>query len=439
MSVTVKAVVKNSPAYKIGMRENEILVKLNGNEIMDVLDYRFYQNSDRLEVEYINAKGKIKIKKLRKKEYDELGLEFETYLMDKKHSCRNKCIFCFIDQLPKGLRDTLYFKDDDSRLSFLFGNYITLTNITEHEVERIIKMHISPVNISVHTTNPELRVKMMNNKNAGKVLDIIYRFNEAGIKLNCQLVLVPDYNDGNELERSLKVLTALENVECVAAVPVGLTRYREGLCEISPFDKKRAEDTLEILEKYGDLTLQKYGERRVFAADEFYILAEKELPSADYYEEFLQLENGVGLVPLLLNEFDEAIKTCDISLKNNRKITIATGEAAAPFIKSMVDKAAKKWDNLECGVFSVKNNFFGGEITVAGLITAIDLEEQLKGKDLGEELLIPSVMLRDGGDMFLDSVTIEELSQRLNIKITPVDNDGYELLDKILGVVEENG
>ena len=436
MSVIVKSVVKGSPAYKIGMRQGDTLVKICGNEIMDVLDYRFYQTQDKLTVEFINSKGKVKIKKLRKKEYDELGLEFETYLMDKKHSCRNKCIFCFIDQLPKGLRSSLYFKDDDSRLSFLFGNYITLTNITEHEVDRIIKMHISPINISVHTTNPELRVKMMNNKNAGKALDIIYRFNEAGIKLNCQLVLVPGYNDGEELRRSLEDLTALENVECIAAVPVGLTKYREGLGEISPFDKKKAEETLRILEEFGEETLKKYGERRVFGADEFYILAERKLPDADFYEEFLQLENGVGLVPLLLSESDEAISLCDYILKEKRNITIATGESAYPFIKAIVDKTEKKWDNLKCNVVAVKNNFFGGHINVAGLITATDLEEQLKGKDLGEELLIPSVMLRDGGDMFLDSVTLKELSQKLNIKITPVDNDGFQLVDKILGIKE---
>ena len=436
MSVIVKTVIKGSPAYKIGMRQGDTLVKICGNEIMDVLDYRFYQTQDKLTVEFINSKGKVKIKKLRKKEYDELGLEFETYLMDKKHSCRNKCIFCFIDQLPKGLRSSLYFKDDDSRLSFLFGNYITLTNITEHEVDRIIKMHISPINISVHTTNPELRVKMMNNKNAGKALDIIYRFNEAGIKLNCQLVLVPDFNDGEELRRSLEDLTALENVECIAAVPVGLTKYREGLCEISPFDKKKAEETLRILEEFGEETLKKYGERRVFGADEFYILAERKLPDADFYEEFLQLENGVGLVPLLLSESDEAISLCDYILKEKRNITIATGESAYPFIKAIVDKTEKKWDNLKCNVVAVKNNFFGGHINVAGLITATDLEEQLKGKDLGDELLIPSVMLRDGGDMFLDSVTLEELSQKLNIKITPVDNDRFQLVDKILGIKE---
>ncbi len=436
MSVIVKSVIKKSPAYKAGMREGDTLLRISGNSIMDVLDYRFYQNDVKLTLEYINSKGKTVTKKVKKKEYDELGLEFETYLMDKKHSCRNKCIFCFIDQLPKGLRDSLYFKDDDSRLSFLFGNYITLTNITEHEVERIIKMHISPINISVHTTNPDLRVKMMNNKNAGKVLDIIYRFNEAGIKLNCQLVLVPDYNDGEELERSLKDLTSLENVECVAAVPVGITKYREGLCQISPFDKERAAKTVDVLEKYSDLTLEKYGERRVFPADEFYILAERQLPGADYYEEFLQLENGVGLVPLLLKESDEALDLCDYKLENKRKITMVTGEAAYPFIKSIVDKVLKKWDNLECTLVAIKNNFFGGEINVTGLITATDIEAQLKGMDLGDELLIPSVMLRDGGDMFLDSVTLEELSQKLDVSITTVDNDGYILIDKILGVNE---
>ena len=436
MSVIVESVEKKSPAYKAGIKAGDVLVKISGNEIMDVLDYRFYQNSEKLTIEFINSNGKTKVKKIRKKEYEELGLQFETYLMDKKHSCRNKCIFCFIDQLPKGLRDTLYFKDDDSRLSFLFGNYITLTNITEHEIERIIKMHISPINISVHTTNPELRVKMMNNKNAGKALDVIYRFNEAGIKLNCQLVLVPEYNDGAELERSLKDLTALENVECIAAVPVGLTRYREGLAQIKPFDKQKALETIEIIEKYSDVTLHHYGERRVFAADEFYILGEKPLHEADYYEEFLQLENGVGLVPILLSESEDAINNCDYELKNERIITMVTGEAAYPFICEIVDKIGKKWDNLKCKVIAIKNNFFGGEITVAGLVTACDIEEQLKGMDLGDELLIPAVMLRDGGDMFLDSVTLEELSQKLNIKITPVNNDGYELLSAVLGEKE---
>ena len=436
MSVIIKSVEKGSPAYKARLSAGDTLVAIDGNEIMDVLDYRFYQNNERLTLEFVDKKGKVKEKKIKKKEYEELGLEFETYLMDKKHSCRNKCIFCFIDQLPKGLRDTLYFKDDDSRLSFLFGNYITLTNITEHEVERIIKMHISPINISVHTTNPDLRVKMMNNKNAGKCLEIIHRFNDAGIKLNCQMVLCPGINDGAELERTLRDLTALQNAECIAAVPVGLTAHREGLYDIKPYDKESALKVIEIIDRFGEECTRKYGERRVFAADEFYIKAEKTLPEADYYEEFLQLENGVGLVSLLKSEVDQALDMCDEKVKEKRKITIATGEAAYPFITEMVDKCLKKWDNLECRVKAIRNNFFGSSVTVAGLVTATDIIEQLKGEDLGDELLIPAVMLRDGGDMFLDSITLEDLSEKLGIKITPVENDGFVFIDKLLGVEE---
>ena len=434
MSVIIKSVVKGSYAEKAGLCEGNTLLSIDKNEIVDVLDYRFYQNSTKLTLQFINNKGRLKSVKIKKGEFDELGLEFETYLMDKKHSCRNKCVFCFIDQLPKGLRDTLYFKDDDSRLSFLFGNYVTLTNITEHEIERIIKMHISPINISVHTTNPELRVKMMKNKNAGKVLEIITRFNSAGIKLNCQMVLCPDYNDGAELEGTLRDLTALQNAECIAAVPVGLTGHREGLEEIKPFDKKRAQEVIAIIDRFGEECLRKYGERRVFAADEFYILAEKPLPEAEYYEEFHQLENGVGLVPLLLSEAMPAIEESGYVLAKKRKVTIATGEAAYPFITQIVDRCNKKWDNLDCRVKAIKNSFFGGEITVAGLVTATDIIKQLENEELGEELLIPSVMLRDGGDMFLDSITLTELSQRLNVKINPVNNDGYELVDAILGI-----
>lgn len=434
MSVVIKSVEKGSPAYKAGIKSGDTLISIDGNEIVDVLDYRFYQENKRLTVEFIDSVGKTKTAKIKKDEYEELGLEFETYLMDNKHSCRNKCVFCFIDQLPKGLRDSLYFKDDDSRLSFLFGNYITLTNITEHEVERIIKMHISPINISVHTTNPELRVKMMANKNAGRVLEIIDRFNNAGIKLNCQLVLCPGYNDGEELERTLGDLSRLENAECIAAVPVGLTRFREGLAEIESFNKQTAGDVLRIIDKYGDICLKKYGQRRIYGADEFYLLAEREIPEADYYGDFLQLENGVGLWSLLRSEALAALEDCDDGLKTERKVSLASGEAAYPLISMIADKCKAKNPLLNPRVFAIKNNFFGGKINVSGLVTATDIEEQLKGKDLGEELLIPSVMLRAEGDMFLDSVTVEELSERLGIKITPVNNDGYELVNAILGI-----
>lgn len=433
MSVIIAAVEENSPARRAGLRAGDTLVSIDSNEIMDVLDYRFYQQNEKIKLEYIGKSGKIKKVRVKKAEAEELGLQFETYLMDKKHSCRNKCVFCFIDQLPPGLRESLYFKDDDSRLSFLFGNYITLTNITEHEVERIIKMHISPINISVHTTNPELRVKMMSNKNAGNVLPIINRFNEAGIKLNCQLVLCPGYNDGAELERTLADLSALENAECIAAVPVGLTRYREGLAELKPFDKQTAGGVLDIIDRFGDICIEKYGQRRIYGADEFYLLAGRDIPAADYYDEFLQLENGVGLWSLLRSEAYAAVKEADYKLTEKRRITIATGEAAYPLIESIASMCCEKYHDLECSVTAVKNNFFGGKITVAGLVTATDIADQLGGKELGEELLIPSVMLRDGGDMFLDSVTLGELSERLGVKITPVDNDGYALVDAILG------
>ncbi len=433
MSVIIASVEKNSPAGRKQIKAGDTLVTINKNEIMDVLDYQFYQRDTMLTLEYINSKGRVKSVKIKKNEQDELGLNFSSYLMDEKRSCKNKCVFCFIDQLPKGLRDSLYFKDDDSRLSFLFGNYITLTNITEHEIERIIKMHISPINISVHTTNPQLRVKMMNNRFAGDVLSIINRFNEAGIKINCQMVLVPYMNDGDELVRTLTDLTELENAECIAAVPVGLTGHRQGLAELSPFCKQTAQKVLEIIDGFGEKCLEKYGQRRVFAADEFYILAQKQIPSAEYYEDFLQLENGVGLVALLLDEVNNAIKNTDYILEKKRVITIATGEAAYPFISQIVDKITAKWDNLECRVKAIKNNFFGGQITVSGLVTAQDIEKQLSNQELGEQLLIPSVMLREQNDMFLDSVTTQELSKRLGVPIIPVNNDGYELLSKILG------
>lgn len=432
MSVIIKSVAENSPAYKAGIRGGS-LISINGNEIMDVLDYRFYQSAQALELKYIDAGGDVKTVTVEKDEYEELGLEFETYLMDRQRSCLNKCVFCFIDQLPAGLRKSLYFKDDDSRLSFLFGNYITLTNITEHEIERIIKMRISPVNISVHTTNPELRVKMMRNKNAGRALEIINRFNAAGIRLNCQLVLCPGYNDGAELERTLADLSRLENAECIAAVPVGLTGYREGLTALEPFDGATAAEVLDIIDRYGDICLERYGQRRIYAADEFYLLAGREIPDAEYYGDFLQLENGVGLWSLLRSEVSAALKDLGNPHCRERKISMATGEAAYPLICSAARRCEKKMPGLSVSVYAVKNNFFGGKINVAGLVTAADITEQLKDAELGEELLIPSVMLRNEGDMFLDSVTLDELSARLGVKITPVSNDGYELVAAIFG------
>lgn len=434
MAVLIRSVEEGSPAYKAGIPENSSLISINKNEIFDVLDYRFYQNEKRLKLK-VEANGKIKSYRIKKAEYDELGLVFDTYLMDEQRSCKNKCVFCFIDQLPKGMRDTLYFKDDDSRLSFLFGNYITLTNITEHEIERIIKLHISPINISVHTTNPELRCKMMNNRFAGDALKVLYRLAEAGIAINCQLVLCPDYNDGDELRRSLTDLTALSTVQSIAAVPVGLTAHREGLAELKPFNKATASEVLDILNEFSDLTLEKYGKRRVFGSDEFYILSERQIPVPSYYEDFLQLENGVGMWSLFLSEATDAIENyfADTILEKERKITVATGESAYPLIKNIVDISTKKWHNLYCNVKQIKNNFFGGHITVTGLITGGDLIEQLKGEELGENLLISSSMLRHEKDKFLDDITVRQVENALNVKVLIIENDGFEFVSNLLG------
>ena len=438
MSVIIKGVQDGSVAADSKIMPGDKLLSLNGNEIMDVLDYRFYQNNENVIALVEDKRGNLQKYRFIKEEYDELGFLFETYLMDEQHSCRNKCIFCFIDQLPKGLRESLYFKDDDSRLSFLFGNYITLTNITEHEIERIIKMHISPINISVHTTNPELRVKMMQNKNAGKVLEIINRFNDAAIAMNSQLVLCPGYNDGEELEKTLADLTKLENMKCIAAVPVGLTKYREGLCEITPFNKESAGNALDIIDKYGDKCVEIYGERRVYASDEFYLLSGREMPDASFYGDFLQLENGVGLWALLKSEAEDAVEDID-AFPSERKISLATGVAAYDLIRYICDLCEKKFTGLKCNVYAVRNDFFGERITVSGLVTATDIIKQLKDADLGEELLIPASMLRKQRDMFLDSVTVEELSEALGIPVRYTENDGYDLINCILNRSENNG
>lgn len=432
MSVVIKDVTAGSPADKAGIKPLEILLSLNGNEIVDVLDYRFYQNEREVAVELMNRNGEKRSVTVKKDEYDELGLEFETYLMDKQHSCRNKCIFCFIDQLPKGLRESLYFKDDDSRMSFLFGNYITLTNLTEHELERIIKLHISPINVSVHTTDPELRVKMMGNRFAGESLKALWRLCEAGIKVNCQLVLCPGWNDGAALEKSLCDLIKYPSVASIACVPVGLTAFREGLCKLEPFTEETAGAVIDITERIGERTVELYGERRVFASDEFYIEAKRPLPDASFYGDFSQLENGVGMWAMLESECEEAIDDFEPP-ESERRLTLVTGESAYALLANIVDKTERKWHNLKCEVIPIKNNFFGGQITVTGLLTGTDIIAQLKERELGSELLISSSTLRHEQDMFLDSVTVEEVEQALNVKLRVVDSDGWALMAALSG------
>ena len=432
MAVNIENVRRGSAAAKAGIKKGDTLLCMNGHDIQDVLDYQFFEGEAQLEIKIEAAKGGCRCVNIDKAEGQDLGLSFSSYLMDEQRSCRNKCMFCFIDQLPKGMRDTLYFKDDDSRLSFLFGNYITLTNLTDHEVERIISMHISPVNISVHTTDPELRVRMMKNKHAGEKLSLIKRFADAGIAMNCQLVLVPGVNDSAALEKSITDLLALPTVGSVACVPVGLTKYRDGLEKIEPFDKEGAQAVLDIVHRLGDESVEKCGARRIFASDEFYLKAEKAIPEVDFYEELLQLENGVGMWSLFRYEAARRLEELPNSRKK-RKISVVTGVAAAPLMKYIVDIAAEKWHNFECEVYAVKNEFFGEKITVAGLITGGDIADQLAGKVDKTEILIPDVMLRHENDMFLDNMTPKQLAKKLGCKVKVISSDGASFADALYG------
>ena len=432
MAVRIDGITKKSHAEALGIEPGDILVSINGHEIVDGLDYRFYETESHLDLVMLDEKGRRHEFKLRKGRYEPIGFEFNSYLIDEQRSCRNKCIFCFIDQLPHGMRDTLYFKDDDSRLSFLFGNYITLTNLTEHEIERIIKMHISPVNISVHTTNPELRCRMMNNRFAGEKLEIIQRLDDAGIKMNFQLVLVPGYNDGDELEKSLRDLSSYKNAQCIASVPVGLTKYREGLTEITPFGAETSKKVIEITEKVNKECEERLGVKLCFAADEFYLKAGLPIPSAEHYGDFHQLDNGVGMWSLFEKEAADALDDMEEPICEKR-ICCATGVAAYPLIKATVDKAGNKWHNLKCNVYEIRNDFFGERITVAGLLTGGDIIAQLKGKDIGDILLIPSNMLRFERDLFLDSVSVAEVEKELEVEIKIIEPDGYSFVEALAG------
>ena len=429
--VEIKSVIRRSPADKAGIKAGDLLLKVNSHEINDFLDYQFYVEESRLTIEYERS-GEVKKVLVKKDEYDDLGLEFETYLMDKERRCKNKCIFCFIDQNPKGMRESIYFKDDDSRLSFLFGNYITLTNLTERDVERILEMHISPVNISVHTMNKELRVKMMKNPNAGECLDIIEKLAKNGVSINTQLVLCPGINDGKELEYSLQKLSELyPGVQSIAAVPVGVTKHREGLFEMPEYTKETAADVIDIITRFGDSFKEKHGTRLCYVADEFYLKAEKELPDAEYYESYCQIENGVGMWTSFKDEFMSGL--CDIEDEEREiSLSLATGSAAYPLIKELSEEVQKKFSNVKINVYEIENNFFGHSVTVAGLVTGKDLIEQLKDKELFSKLIIPDVMLRSEGDLFLDNVSVEEVEEALGVEIdVTFSADGYDLIDKI--------
>lgn len=431
---TIKSIDSTSPLS--GRAEpGDSVISINGNAITDVLDYKYYAYDASLDVVLEHADGERYSLHIDKSEGGDLGADFESYLMDSPRSCANSCIFCFIDQLPKGMRKTMYFKDDDARLSFLLGNYITLTNLSEREIQRIIDLRVSPVNVSVHTTNPELRCMMLRSRNAGKSLDIMRRFADSGIVMNCQIVCCPGINDGTELERSMHDLAAMyPAVRSVSVVPVGLTDHREGLYRLEPFTGEHAAETIELVTSFGDECVKKYGTRIFFCGDELYLRAGIDIPQDGFYEEYYQLENGVGMLRLLETEFSSALSLSEPP-KREQRFSVATGMAAAPFFEKLVCKAHGKYDKIKGTVFGIRNDFFGHDVTVAGLVTGQDLIAQLKGKDLGDRVLISKCMLRREEMDFLDDVTLEEASAALGVPVIPVESDGFEVLDAMLGII----
>ncbi len=430
--VKIKNIIQGSPAQRAGIMPKDFLLSVNGQEIKDVLDYMFYSAETSVDLVIIRNGIRLTVH-IDKDEYDDIGLEFGTFLMDSKQSCRNKCVFCFIDQMPPDMRETLYFKDDDARLSFLQGNYVTLTNLEQSDIDRIIKMKLN-INVSVHTTNPELRVKMMNNRFAGEKLKYIYQLAENGIKLNCQIVCCPNLNDGDELRRSLRDLGELmPNISSMAVVPVGLTKFRDGLFPLTCFTKESASETIDIISEYQEIFLEKFGTRTVFPSDEFFLIAQHELPPIEYYEDFPQYENGVGMLRSFIDEFEKALEIAEWE-GGKRHVSIATGYSSYEVIKGLAEKAEKYFPLLKCEVYRIRNDFFGETITVTGLITGQDLIAQLKGKNMGDNLLISTSMLRRDSTEFLDDLTVEEVEKELNVKIHPVLNDGYEFLDAVMGI-----
>lgn len=435
--VKILTVDKNSKAERVGIQENDILISINGREINDVLDYRFHLANTVIDLCVKRDTTELHFN-IKKQEYDDIGLDFETPLMDKKHSCENKCIFCFIDQLPKGLRKSLYFKDDDSRLSFLHGNYITLTNLDDKDIDRIIEMHISPVNVSVHTTNPELRIKMMKNKRSGDVLSYLKRFADAGIHICAQIVLCKNINDGDELQRSMEdLIKYFPALQSVSIVPAGKTKFRENLYHLESFSKEDCIKVIYQVESFADKCLEKYGSRLFFCSDEFYIKGELPLHEEEYYEGYAQIENGVGMLTSLLTEFGiemNYIKEYLEKYKAPRKISVVTGMAAKNQIIDMCEGLCKMIEGLEITVYPIINDFFGHEITVSGLLTGTDIFNQLKDKDLFDELILPPNVLRSEGDLFLCGMSLEELSQKLNINIKLSGNDGAGFISAMLGI-----
>lgn len=434
MKNIIKKVDLGSIAEEVGIEVNDVLLSINGTPIDDIIDYKFLAADEEVLLEIEKPDGEVWEYEIEKEYGENLGLEFEGGIMDKAKSCSNKCMFCFIDQLPKGMRNSLYFKDDDSRLSFLQGNFVTLTNMSEEDIDNIIRYRISPINISVHTTNPELRQKMIKNKFAGRLYEIMQRLADAQIQMNCQIVLCPGYNDKEELERTVSDLTKLyPYVNSAAAVPVGITKHRDHLPNLEIFNEQTARETIELVHELQEKYLVELGTRFIFLSDEFYIMANKKLLDYDDYEGFIQFENGVGMISKLEREIHDYLQTIsDEKINSKKKISIATGHSAYEFIKNMASCIMNKCTGVEIEVYKIVNNFFGETITVSGLITATDIINQLKDKDLGKTLYIPRSMLKADEEIFLDNITLEELQNTMNIEVVPCLNEGKDFVDKIL-------
>ncbi len=434
----VKSLMPGGIGEELGIEPGDKLLAINGNEIQDVFDYYYYEESEQLLLLIEKPDGEEWELEIEKDEDESLGIEFDQSLMDEYRSCRNKCMFCFIDQMPKGMRETLYFKDDDSRLSFLQGNYITLTNMSDHDVERIVKYRLEPINISFQTTNPQLRCKMLHNRFAGEALkkvDILYR---GQIEMNGQIVLCKGVNDGEELERTIRDLTGyLPYLKSVSIVPVGLTKYRDGLYPLEPFTKEDAREVLSVIHRWQEKIYQEHGIHMIHAGDEWYVLAEEEVPEEERYDGYLQLENGVGMMRLLFNEVQEALSAVTGD-ERQREISLATGRLMYPYIGKILEEIRKKFPNITTHLYAIRNDFFGERITVSGLITGQDLTRQLKGQPLGERLLLPCNMLKIGEPVFLDDFTLEEVENSLQVKTDIVKSSGQDLLDAVIGAYEND-
>ncbi len=422
MSAVINRVHEGSLAAKHGIKAGDEIIKINGRDITDYLDYMYLSANEDITVELADRNVRIK-----NEDYEPLGIEFETLLIDEPKSCRNKCIFCFIDQLPPNMRESCYFKDDDYRLSFLQGNYVTLTNISDAEIDRIIEYNLPRINVSVHTTNPELRCKMLTNRFAGKIMEQIRRFADGGMQINCQVVLCRGYNDGAELERTIRDLGSVgECIESLSIVPVGLSAYRDGLTQLEAFDRDSSRAVIDLVEKWQKKFKEERGINFVYLSDEFYIMAESDFPDDTEYDGFPQIENGVGLCASMAWEYNEAFEECDTPSVKTEK-SIATGLISENFIRNMVNRLGSG----KIHVYGIKNTFFGESITVSGLVTGGDIISQLKGKPLGERLLIPQSMLRHDEEVFLDDTTVAEVESALGVKITAVSNDGFEFFDAL--------